>query len=90
MTSNEPGVYITDKFGVRLENLILCRRSGEMYRFLTLTLAPFDRDAIIADMLTDREKKLLNDYHRRVYDTLAPRLTAEEAQWLSEETAPIE
>ena len=90
VTSNEPGVYITDKFGIRLENLILCRRGGEMYHFLTLTLAPFDRDAIIADMLTDREKKLLNDYHRRVYDTLAPRLTAEEAQWLAAETAPIE
>ncbi|MBQ5310824.1 MAG: aminopeptidase P family protein [Oscillospiraceae bacterium] len=94
ITSDEPGVYIEEEFGIRLENLILCRekeRVGDM-RFMcfeTLTLVPFDRAAIVPDMLTDREKRLLDLYHARVNDALSPLLDEDERAWLEKETAPI-
>ena len=83
ITSNEPGIYLEGKFGVRLENLVLCRRrEDDMMYFQTLTLAPFDMEAIVWDMLTDREKRLLREYHIRVYETLRPLLDEETAVWL--------
>ena len=95
ITSNEPGLYFAGKFGIRLENLMVCKKDekteyGQFMCFDTLTMVPFDLDAICADELTVREKKLLNEYHKRVYDTIAPRLTVEEAMWLKEATRPIE
>ena len=57
--------------------------------FETLTLVPFDRDAIVPEQLSDRERKLLNDYHKRVYETISPYLDAEVAEWLREETGAI-
>ena len=53
-----------------------------MMYFQTLTLAPFDMEAIVWDMLTDREKRLLREYHIRVYETLRPLLDEETAVWL--------
>ena len=94
ITSDEPGVYLTGKFGIRLENLILCRKDllggfGQFLCFEPLTLVPFDRDAILADRLSGKEKDWLNAYHSKVRETLLPRLSAEEAEWLREETRPF-
>ena len=96
ITSNEPGVYLEGKFGVRIENLILTKESDvqgyegrKFYDFETLTLAPYDRASIIPDRLTDGQLETLNAYHARVYEMLAPHLSEAEAQWLAEETAPI-
>lgn len=94
LTSNEPGIYLEGKFGIRLENLILCVEDeknsfGQFLRFDTLTLVPFDRKAIDPSAMTDREIKLLNDYHKRVYETIAPFLTEQEGAWLEQECAPL-
>lgn len=93
ITSNEPGVYIEGKHGIRLETLILCKNAGEnpqMLEFETLTLVPFDLDAIEPKYMTDEEKHILNAYHKRVYETIAPYLPEEEAAWLAEATREVE
>lgn len=94
ITSNEPGVYLEGKFGIRHENLMLTRRGdmteyGQMMYFENLTMVPFDLDGIDGSLLSDKEKELLNAYHRRVYETLAPWYSEEEREWLSAYTAAI-
>ncbi len=90
ITSNEPGLYLAGEYGIRLENEILCKElSGGRLGFETITLCPFDREAILPELLTKEELTWLNDYHQRVYESLAPLLSAETAKWLKAETAPI-
>lgn len=94
ITSDEPGLYLAGQYGIRLENLLLCKKAekteyGQFMEFETLTLVPFDRDAIVPEQLSDRERKLLNDYHQRVYETISPYLDADVAEWLREETRAI-
>ena len=94
ITSNEPGVYLTGEFGIRLENEILCREQaadadGRRFFFETITFCPFEREAILTEELTDTERCWLNDYHRQVYETLAPLLEPEVRDWLAEQTAPL-
>ncbi len=91
VTSNEPGVYFAGKFGVRLENLLLCVADsttdfGDFYCFETLGLCPFDRQLVDSSRLDTREIAWLNNYHRRVYDSLAPLLNPAERAWLQEAT----
>lgn len=92
--SNEPGFYPEGKHGIRLENLILCQEAavteyGRFLKFETLTLVPFDLDAVDAAALDAKEKQLLNDYHRRVYQELSPYMTEEEQAWLKTATRAI-
>ena len=94
VTSDEPGVYFAGAYGIRLENLLLCQTAettedGTFLGFETLTLTPFDLDAVDPAQLSRRERELLNDYHARVYEAVAPRLPAEEAAWLREATRPV-
>lgn len=91
ITSDEPGLYLEGAYGIRLENLILCKIAqqnayGKFMQFETLTLVPFDRDSIDADEMSSQEKQLLNAYHKKVYETLAPFMNEEERSWLLEET----
>ena len=102
--TDEPGVYLEGKFGVRIENTLLTRRyttplqeagrghespTAEYLEFESLTLCPIDREPIIADMLTTEERGWLNDYHHRVYESLSPYLTSEEKAWLEKECQAI-
>ena len=94
ITTNEPGLYIEDEFGIRHENELLCREAekteyGQYYHFQVITYAPFDLDAIKPEMLTYLEKEELNRYHKMVYDTLSPYMTEEENAWLKEATRAI-
>lgn len=94
LTSDEPGVYLEGRFGIRLENLILCRQTekteyGTFMRFETMTMVPFDREAILPEMMSERELARLNVYHAKVYETIAPYLSDEERAWLEEETRPL-
>ena len=91
ITSDEPGIYLEGKFGIRLENMIVCQKAmendyGSFLCFDALTLVPFERSAIIAEELSTKEKEWLNKYHQKVFETIAPYLTEEEAGWLREET----
>ena len=92
--SDEPGVYLENRYGIRLENLLLCRKAkktdyGQFMTFDTLTMVPFDRNAIDPKQMTDEELGLLNRYHVRVCETLSPYLSEEENAWLQEATRPI-
>lgn len=94
ITSNEPGFYLDGSYGIRLENLELCVEKkttpyGAFLGFETLTLTPFDLDAVDPDQLSPREKALLNAYHARVREAIAPHLPSEEAAWLEEATRPL-
>lgn len=87
ITSDEPGIYLEGKFGVRLENLLVCAAKqtnsyGTFLGFEPLTMVPFDRDAILWDALSEKELRWLAAYHQKVYESLAPHLSEEERQWL--------
>ncbi len=92
ITSNEPGVYLEGKFGVRIEDLVLCvkdpdKKDGLMLE--TLTLVPFDRAAILPELLTKEEKEWLNAYHETVYEKISPYLSLAEKTWLRKETEAL-
>lgn len=94
ITTDEPGVYISGKHGIRLENELLCIEKertdyGTFLGFEPLTLAPIDLDALDPSLISDFEKGILNDYHRKVYETLAPHLSEDEKTWLAEYTREI-
>ena len=94
VTSDEPGLYLEGAYGIRLENLMLCVEAertdfGTFLAFETLTLTPFDLDAVEPAELPERERALLNAYHRRVFEAVAPHLPPEEADWLRRATRPI-
>ena len=94
ITSDEPGIYLEGKYGVRLENLELCveRQATDYGTFLgfdTLTMCPFERDAIVVEELSAKQRAQLNAYHRAVYEAISPYFTEEENAWLREATAEI-
>lgn len=90
ITSDEPGVYIENEFGIRLENEILCVEKGSgMYGFEPLTFVPFDRDAVIRDMLTEDEISWLDQYHEQVYEKVSDLLPDGAAEWLRSATQPL-
>ena len=93
--SNEPGIYLTGKFGVRIENLVVVREAevNEYGRFLALeplTLVPYDRDAIDLSLLSSRDVELLNAYHAKVFAAISPYLSGDELEWLKEATEPVQ
>ena len=80
--SNEPGYYEKNKFGIRIENLIYIKKIKNKLKFENLTLAPIEKDLIDFKLLERKEKKYLNDYHKKVYLTLRPYLDKKEKIWL--------
>lgn len=95
--SNEPGCYIPNRYGIRIENLQVVRHAADLLEgrretlaFETLTLAPIDRVLVDLMLLTPSEVNWLNYYHRRVYETLGPLLDAEPAAWLEAATRSID
>lgn len=94
IVSNEPGLYFAGKFGVRLENLITCIKSekneyGQFMSFETLTMVPFDLEAVVPEQLSEHERSLLNAYHAKVYETISPYLNEDEKAWLKQATREI-
>lgn len=92
--TDEPGIYIEGSHGIRLENEVLVRKGvrnayGQFMYLETLTLIPFDLDAINPDLMSEREKGWLNAYHQKVYETLCPMLNEEEQEWLKKYTRAI-
>lgn len=90
ITSDEPGLYLTGQYGIRLENEILCTGGDDgMLKFEPITWCPWEREAILPELLTEQERKWLNGYHRRVYEILEPLLDEETSGWLKTQTAEI-
>lgn len=94
ITSNEPGVYVEGKFGIRHENeMVVVKENknfyGQFMHFETLTFVPFDRKGIDKSLLSEDELAWLNDYHASVYEKISPFLTNEEAEWLKEACRPL-
>ena len=92
--TNEPGLYLEGKFGVRIENTLLIVPAettafGDFLKFETLTLAPIDTTPIVLDLLTEEERLWINNYHRRVFESLSPYLAGHERKWLEEATRSI-
>ena len=94
VTSDEPGLYIEGSHGIRTENLTLCVKDekneyGQFLKFEFLTYVPIDLDAVEKSLMTERDVKLLNEYHKQVYEKIGPHLTEDEREWLKEATAAI-
>jgi Xaa-Pro aminopeptidase len=94
VTSNEPGLYRADQYGIRIENLIITQEYnknefGTFYNFETITLCHIDTAPIVKELMTDKEIEWLNNYHTMVFEKLSPHLNEEEKTWLKEKTKHI-
>lgn len=95
ITSDEPGLYKTGRYGIRIENLILSKdyrhteEFGDFMNFETLTLFPYDSSLIDLTMLSDEELAWVNGYHATVYARLSPALDAAQQAWLKEKTQEL-
>ncbi len=92
--SDEPGIYIEGSHGIRTENLIVCRKAennayGQFMEFEYLTFVPIDLDALNVELMEKKDMEYLNEYHRQVYEKIAPYLTEEERGWLKEATREV-
>ena len=95
VTTDEPGVYMEGRYGIRIENELVCVKDskneyGQFMYLEPLTMVPFDRDAIEASLLNEQEKAWLNAYHTKVYERLSPYLEEEEQKWLQAATMAVE
>lgn len=94
VTSNEPGLYLEGRYGIRLENLIVTvpamqTEFGQFLKFDTMTLFPFDRSLMDTSIMTESEVAWINAYHAEVRKRLTPLLSEEEAAWMKAKTEPI-
>lgn len=92
--TDEPGIYVAGRFGVRIENTMIVEHYkstdfGDFLQMKPLTLCPIDTEPIVRPMLTREERQWLDGYHRNVYNSLAPMLEEEDRQWLAEATKPL-
>lgn len=94
LQSDEPGLYLADRYGIRCENLILCMPDtvtefGQFLKFEPMTLFPFDLRLFQTEIMTAEEIQWVNDYHARVREALTPLLSPEEAAWLADKTREL-
>ena len=94
VTTDEPGLYLTGKFGIRLENELVCKKLtdneyGTFLGFEILTMIPFDLDVVLPEEMSEEERQWLNEYHQKVYETVAESLPEKERIWLREATRQI-
>ena len=92
--TDEPGIYIEDSHGIRIENELLVRTGnrngfGQFMYLEPITYVPIDLDAIDVTLLRDDEKTVLNNYHQKVFELLSPHLTVEEVEFLRKYTRAI-
>ncbi len=94
VTTVEPGVYIDNSHGIRIENMLVCKKGikneyGQFMEFENVALSPIDLDAINVDMLNKEQRKYLNDYHKEVYEKISPYLNEEQKAFLKEYTREV-
>ncbi len=99
IVSNEPGVYFTNQYGIRIENVCLITQAktqaesrtghGPFYQFEDLTMVPYERKLINKDELTHEELEQINQYHQHIFQLLNADLSEETRQWLATATLPL-
>lgn len=94
VTTDEPGIYEEGRYGIRIENELLCRKAGkneygQFMEFENLTYVPVDLDGTDPAQMTQAQKDMLNQYHRNVYAVVAEYLEEEEKEWLKKYTRAI-
>ena len=94
ITTDEPGIYLQDQYGIRTENELICVKGeknqyGQFMGFENITYVPIDLDGIDKQYLNAEDVKQLNDYHNMVYEKISPYMTPEENEWLKEYTREI-
>jgi len=94
LITNEPGFYLDGNYGIRIENVLVCVEdettlNGDFLKFDTITYCPYDTNLIDASLLTNEEKQWINSYHKRVFELISPKTSAEVLAWLKEKTEPI-
>lgn len=94
ITTDEPGIYLQDQYGIRTENELICVKGeknqyGQFMGFENITYVPIDLDGIDKQYLSAEDVKQLNDYHKMVYEKISPYMTPEENEWLKEYTRAI-
>lgn len=96
ITTIEPGVYLENRFGIRLENVVLVKKDEKnstgnsiFHKFDTLTLCPISLDLVKKENLLSEEVTWLNTYHKNVQKRLSPHLNKKEKEWLDKATRPI-
>ena len=92
--TDEPGIYLAGRFGVRIENTLLIKDyvETEFGKFLgmeSLTLCPIDKTPILTNLLSEEEIEWLDRYHEHVYEKISPFLTPDEKAWLRQATLPL-
>lgn len=90
ITSDEPGLYFEGKYGIRIENEILCVEKDDQCVFEVITMCPFEKDAIDIELLTDKEITYINEYHREVYNKVSPLLDYDAKAWLEEACSELQ
>jgi Xaa-Pro aminopeptidase len=95
LVTDEPGVYIEGKYGIRTENVLLVQKDfensdGQFMKFEMLTFVPIDLELIDGNYLDEKTKDYLNEYHRQVYEKVSPYLEEEERNWLKENTKNVD
>ena len=94
ITTDEPGIYLQDQYGIRTENELICVKGeknqyGQFMGFENITYVAIDLDGIDKQHLNAEDVKQLNDYHKMVYEKISPYMTPEENEWLKEYTREI-
>lgn len=94
ITSDEPGIYLENQYGIRIENEILCRKGeeneyGQFMYFEDLTFVPIDLDGVELSQMSELDKERLNDYHAAVFEKLKPYFEGEELTWLRHVTRAV-
>ncbi len=95
LVTDEPGVYLQGRYGIRTENVLLVQKDfenedGQFMKFETLTFVPIDLELLDVKCLDEKTKDYLNDYHRQVYEKVSPYLNEEERNWLKENTKNVD
>ena len=94
VTSDEPGLYKEGRFGIRIENLLAVKEDmttefGTFYSFEVLTLVPYERRLIDLSLITEEERKQIDDYHKRIYSELHELVDKDVLKWLETATSPL-
>ncbi|MCR5794127.1 MAG: aminopeptidase P family protein, partial [Solobacterium sp.] len=94
IVSDEPGVYLEGRYGIRIENILLAEDytengDGRFLHFIPLTFVPLDRDLIDVSLLDPSDRKLIDEYHSYVYDAIAPFLDEDEREFVAAQTKPL-